>query len=133
MRGSLGLLIVTCFALGFVALTAVPRLEAAGRAPAKPQPQGGATATWAVYDSDGNYSGFTTTGTSDGQWRWTYYEDGEPPTRAGSGTAHDQGNGSFTWQSDSGESGTVTVSSDGQSGSWTNANGTSGTITYLGP
>ena len=133
MRQSLILFAVTCFALAFVALTAVPRLEAASRAPAQPQPRGGGTSTWAVYDSDGNYVGFTTTHTEDGEWRWTYYEDGEPPTRASSGSAQDQGNGNYNWQSDGGESGTVSVARDGQSGTWTNGNGSSGTITYLGP
>jgi hypothetical protein len=114
-------------------LNAAPSLEAATRLPAQPVPRGGDTATWAVYDSEGDYVGFTTTHTSDGEWRWTYYEAGEPPARAASGSAQDVGNGQYDWQSDSGESGTVNVAPDGQSGTWSNTNGTAGTITYLGP
>jgi len=133
MRLNLSLFALTCFALAFFALNAVPSLEAATRLPAQPLPRGDSTATWAVYDSEGAYVGFTTTQASDGEWRWSYYEAGEPPMRAGSGTAQDMGNGQYTWQSDSGESGTVNVAPDGQSGTWTNTNGTAGTITYLGP
>ena len=132
MRLTLSLFALTCFALGFFALTAVPGLEAA-TPPTQPAPVSPSTATWSVLDSDGRYLGFATSRSENGGQRWAFYEAGEPPVLAAAGTTHDRGDGHQDWLGDETLSGRVALSPDGLTGTWTLADGAIRVITYLGP
>ena len=85
-------------------------------------------ATWEIYDSNGQATGYTVaTSTADG-YDWRYYdypdETGDPATLVDQGTANEvpgSGGLEYTWESDSGGGeGTVSLDADGTSGSWTN-------------
>lgn len=98
----------------------------------------GSGSTWEVFNSSGTSTGMVTSRASEGGgFGWTYYvwAPGETPpyTKAGSGTATETSPNNYTWQNANGSStGTVTINSDGQSGSWTNdTSGHTGTIVRM--